>query len=283
MSTIPTVEFTQALASLLFATILFFIAFISAYKAGYFKWPAFHPNPKIGLTECFQLFLLFMTLQFIVFPLLLYWGFVQDIEKVKLDFELTGWLNLGAIYGMTFLLAIFFYFKRNQVHSLFASASPLYDIGIGILSWLIAFPSALLISQVMVLILTHYLGYTLEDQSAVIHMKKSLEDPNLFMATLFAVVLVVPILEEMLFRGFLQSSIRNYLSPFSSILISSILFSWFHFSFNQGMNNFNILTSLFVLALFLGFLRERQGNLLPSIALHATFNAISVAMIVLSS
>lgn len=279
---VVTVELAQHIVSLLFATVVVFIAYSIAIKADYFKLPASKNTSAIGLVDCFQLFLLFMSLQFIVFPLLLYWGFVQGNKNIPLDFEFSGWLNLGAIYGMTFLLGIFFYFKYHQIQTLFDSKGPLYDIWMGILSWFIAFPSALLFSQIMVIVLTDFFGYTLQDQSAVLHMKKSLEHPDLFMATMLAVVFVVPILEEIIFRGYLQTSLRKYLSPVPSILISSILFAWFHFSWNQGINNVNILLSLFVLALFLGFLRERQGNLLPSIALHSTFNAISVLMIFFS-
>lgn len=272
----------NTVVSIVFAALLALLALTSAYKAGYFKLPALNKPSSIDLADCFQLFLLFMTLQFVVFPLILYWGFVKGNEAL-LDFEFTGWLNLGAIFGMTLVVGLFLFFKRPQIHTLFTSSQPLFDLWLGVTSWLIAFPSALLISQILVLILTDFLGYTLQDQSAVMHMKKSLENPDLFMATVLAVVFVVPILEEIIFRGYLQTSLRKYLSPQVSILISSSLFAWFHFSQGQGVNNFNILFSLFVLALFLGFLRERQGNLLSSIALHSTFNGVSVALIFFGS
>lgn len=122
----------------------------------------------------------------------------------------------------------------------------------------------------------------LEDQTAVAHMKTSLQYPELFIPTLLAVIFLVPVLEETLFRGFLQTALAQKVGAMKAIIITAALFALFHFSEGQGVNNINILVTLFVFALFLGFVRERQGNLWPSIALHAFFNAISVLMIFLT-
>lgn len=282
MSDFLAVGIAEHLVSILFAILLCLTAFFFAYKLHYFKLPTLQ-TPYIHPGSCLELFILFMALQFFLFPMILYWGFIQGHEELKGDINYTGWLNILAIFGMGAILSAFFYIKRKEVKALFTSKKPFRDMGMGVISWLIAFPAALLISQILVLILTDFLGYTLHDQNAVIHMRQSLENPQLFLVTLLTVVFIVPILEEIIFRGFLQTTLRAFLPPFSAILISSALFALFHFSYSQGINNVNILISLFILALFLGYIRERQGNLLPAIALHATFNGISVAMIVLSA
>ena len=80
----------------------------------------------------------------------------------------------------------------------------------------------------------------------------------------------------MLFRGFLQTYIRKHLGPKQAIVITSLCFSFFHYASGQGLGNIMIITSLFVLALFLGFLYEKQGSLLAPMVLHASFNTISV-------
>ncbi|MBI3211827.1 MAG: CPBP family intramembrane metalloprotease [Simkania negevensis] len=49
----------------------------------------------------------------------------------------------------------------------------------------------------------------------------------------------------------------------------------FHLSSSQGVGNI----SLFIFALYLGFLYEKQCSLFASIALHMTFNSISVIRI----
>jgi membrane protease YdiL (CAAX protease family) len=105
--------------------------------------------------------------------------------------------------------------------------------------------------------------------------------PSLFAASMFAVTFVVPVLEEIIFRGYLQTSLTKRVGALKAIVMSSALFASFHFAAGQGINNFNIVGTLFVLSLFLGFLRERQGNLLPSMALHATFNGMSILMLLL--
>jgi len=84
-----------------------------------------------------------------------------------------------------------------------------------------------------------------------------------------------PIIEEILFRGFLQSWIRQHLGSKQAILITSLLFAFFHYSPEQGIANITIIASLFVFSLFIGFVYEKQGMLASPIMLHSLFNAIN--------
>jgi uncharacterized protein len=68
-----------------------------------------------------------------------------------------------------------------------------------------------------------------------------------------------------------------------SILLASLIFAFFHFSYSQGIDNIEVITSLFVFSCFLGFVYERQQSLWASVGLHALFNAISVVLIVLET
>ena len=84
------------------------------------------------------------------------------------------------------------------------------------------------------------------------------------------------ILEEFLFRGVLQNFLKKYFKRDVSIIITSLVFAFFHYSPSQKLSNISIIGSLFVLACFLSFLYERQKSLFAPIFLHATFNAISI-------
>lgn len=89
------------------------------------------------------------------------------------------------------------------------------------------------------------------------------------LAVIFAVV-VVPIFEEMLFRGFLQTSIRSVTqSPWAAIVMTSLLFAILH-----PMTH---IPALFCLACGLGYAYERSGSLYRSIFMHIFFNGFSVA------
>jgi len=116
----------------------------------------------------------------------------------------------------------------------------------------------------------------LPEQLAVRFLTMTFQYPRYFFLSVITIVAFAPILEEVLFRGFLQSLIRQHLGSKVAIFITSCCFSVFHYSPQQGFSNISIIGSLFALALFLGFVYERQGSLLASVALHASFNAFSV-------
>jgi membrane protease YdiL (CAAX protease family) len=106
-----------------------------------------------------------------------------------------------------------------------------------------------------------------------------MENPVLFPIIVILISIVVPVLEELLFRGCLQSWISQKLGKIKAILITSIVFALFHFSRSQGLSNLELFAALFVLSCYLGYLYERQQSLLAPIALHSIFNAISISML----
>jgi uncharacterized protein len=151
------------------------------------------------------------------------------------------------------------------------------DIRFAFLSFIVAFPLVIFINEILDLFLSHFFHFQeLPDQLAVHFLKKTFEYPRYFFLSVVTIVVFAPMLEEVLFRGFLQSFIRQHLGPKSAILITSLCFSFFHYSPEQGLSNLSIIGSLFPLALFLGFVYERQGSLFASMALHSFFNTINV-------
>jgi hypothetical protein len=280
MAAILPLEIYQHIGSIFFFFILAGVAIQVAFRQNYFTLPIKTTPPAlIDLWDTIQIFTLFISTQFLIVPLILYGIVAKRKEQIMADTELLGWLNLFAILIVAFLLGTFSFIKRKKMKPLFTSNHPAFDFGIGMASWLVAFPSAMFISQILIFILTDLFGFSLVDQTAVMNVKETMKYPMLFATSMFAVTFIVPILEEIIFRGFLQTALTKRLGAFKSILFSSALFAAFHFAANQGINNFNIVGTLFILSLFLGFIRERQGNLLPSIALHTTFNGISILML----
>jgi membrane protease YdiL (CAAX protease family) len=106
-----------------------------------------------------------------------------------------------------------------------------------------------------------------------------MEFPWLFWSSVILIVTLVPFLEEVLFRGFLQTWLRRVVGVSGAIWLTALTFALFHFSTSQGADNVELISSLFVLGCFLSFLRERQRSLWAPIGLHAAFNAISILMI----
>lgn len=150
---------------------------------------------------------------------------------------------------------------------------------LGVATWLLAFPLVSVVSQSLELLLTKVWDVKLVPQIPVQSLKTHTDNPVAFFAVGFAIAVVFPIVEEVLFRGFLQSWIRRYLPVEAAIVCASFIFMTLHYGPGLGWSNLPILSALFVLACFLGYIYERQRSLWAPIGLHMTVNTISVVVI----
>ncbi len=75
-----------------------------------------------------------------------------------------------------------------------------------------------------------------------------------------------PLVEELLFRGFVQSRLQRVTTPGSALVAQAVLFSAVHAVPGS-------LVSHAVIGLALGFLRNRTGTLYAPFVLHASYNA----------
>ena len=85
----------------------------------------------------------------------------------------------------------------------------------------------------------------------------------------FTAVVVVPFVEELIFRGMFQTMLRSYLKPWPAIFVASIVFIVFHANTEHWL-------ALYALSICLGYTYEKSGSLFRSIFVHALFNAMSV-------
>ena len=83
-----------------------------------------------------------------------------------------------------------------------------------------------------------------------------------------SLVVLAPIFEELIFRGWLYGKIRKKISLVPAVLIVSILFGAMHGQWNVGVN-------VFALSLFLCGLREFTGTIYASILLHMIKNGLA--------
>lgn len=86
------------------------------------------------------------------------------------------------------------------------------------------------------------------------------------------VVVLAPIAEELLFRGFLYRCLRNRLGALTSTAIIATVFGSLHYS---GPETLALLPPLVLLGALFCVLYERTGSLYPAILLHAINNAIA--------
>ncbi len=85
---------------------------------------------------------------------------------------------------------------------------------------------------------------------------------------ILSITLLAPVLEELLFRGAIQSELQLKYKPWIAILISSLLFGVVHLNPAQ-------IPFAFMLGMMFGWLYYRTGSLLPGIVGHVLNNSIA--------
>jgi membrane protease YdiL (CAAX protease family) len=96
--------------------------------------------------------------------------------------------------------------------------------------------------------------------------------------TFISLVILPPIVEETLMRGFLYTSLKKRLTKVNAALITSVIFAAAHLQFGSGAPLLWVAAiDTFVLSLFLVYLREKTGSLWASMTLHALKNGVAFA------
>lgn len=261
-----------------------------ARRCGYFKVgeslhaPHLH-NPLIGLLTYLILFIFAVPLALKFFTLV--------YSPLDTTFQAHPALFIGtaqvlSIIIITCFVIIFSLFQdRGVVKRIwkedFTLTSAFKDFGFGVLTWVISFPVVACVDQIGDLLTYLAFGVSRVEQVAVRFVRLSAESPFLLTVATISTVIAAPLLEEWIFRGFMQTYLKSKLGFVKALFVTALIFACFHFSPSQGTGNFTLILSLFTLALYLGFLYEKRKSLIAPIALHMTFNSISVIRIVLFS
>lgn len=84
-------------------------------------------------------------------------------------------------------------------------------------------------------------------------------------------VLLVPLLEEVIFRGMLHGALSRHVAPWAAVALSAAAFSLVHVSPL-------LMPYTLVLGLWLGWLHRRYESLVPAIVLHCCNNGLVLAV-----
>ena len=91
-----------------------------------------------------------------------------------------------------------------------------------------------------------------------------------FILLFLAIVIIAPVGEELLFRGFLQQFLEQHWKDVTrAILVTSLFFAIIH------MNSYWLI-QIYILGIFLGYLSWRTGSVIPSLILHAINNGTAL-------
>lgn len=110
-----------------------------------------------------------------------------------------------------------------------------------------------------------------DDRQLVV--KTMMDDPSplLRIVLILSAVVVAPLVEEVIFRGYLYAVIKRFSDRFLAAVTTSLLFALIH-------GNIPGLLPLFGLAIVLCIAYEMTGSLWVPISIHALFNSVNTAM-----
>jgi membrane protease YdiL (CAAX protease family) len=109
------------------------------------------------------------------------------------------------------------------------------------------------------------------------------QNPKVFLLLVPLSFLLVGPGEELLFRGLVQGTLRESLSPARAIVLASALFASIHLFSLSGEGKLIYIGLVFVLALVLGGIYEYTGNLTVPALVHGAYNAVQFAVAYLNA
>lgn len=131
----------------------------------------------------------------------------------------------------------------------------------------VGYVSYMLLSVLLLSIATAVLpGFNLEQEQNVGFANLAFQYE--YLLAFVTLVIIAPVAEEVLFRGYLFGQLRRWLPMWGAIVLTSLLFGFVHGAWNVGIDTF-------ALSVMLCVLRVTTGSLWAPILLHMTKNAIA--------
>jgi membrane protease YdiL (CAAX protease family) len=116
----------------------------------------------------------------------------------------------------------------------------------------------------------HGVGWSVLPQPALERLAESGFSTSGFALSVLGMVVLAPVFEEVIFRGYLFCAFGTVLPPLATQLLTAVLFGLAH--------GLDYALPIGMLALLFGWLRTRYQSLLPSIFAHAVHNGLTVAI-----
>ena len=114
-------------------------------------------------------------------------------------------------------------------------------------------------------------SFGIETVQNSVKMLQTSNDPALLGLMVIAAVIVAPICEEIVFRGYFYSASKKFAGPWAAGLCSALVFGAAH-------GDFAALLPLFVFGCVLAYIYEKTGSLWAPVAVHCSFNGTTVVI-----
>lgn len=204
---------------------------------------------------------------------LLYLLALMHVSFVGIDPTVFQSIIAAAIYLFAILIAIGVprWLKRETtLEDIGLSRWPSWgDIGLAPLGFIVYF----IASGILVYLASQIIGFDMSQvQNTGFTRLSQVYEYGLAFVTL---IVVAPLAEEILFRGFLYGKLRRHLPVWVSILVTSLLFGVVHGQWNVGVD-------VFALSVVLCVLRETTGSIWAGVLLHMLKNSVAFFIVFIS-
>jgi membrane protease YdiL (CAAX protease family) len=192
--------------------------------------------------------------------------FVPDLQALLLTQNATNFILIALFELLT--IGVIIAFVRGyglRLTDIGLKKFKLSDLGLALGGFVIYFIASIVISALVSVLIPF-------DQKQVQDIGFSNPQGLELVMVFVAIVILAPLAEELLFRGFIFQGIRRRLPFWPTAIIVSALFGLVHFQFNVGLD-------VFALSLVLCWLRERTGSLWPGILLHSAKNLVAFLLL----
>jgi membrane protease YdiL (CAAX protease family) len=170
--------------------------------------------------------------------------------------------------SLVIITAVFVLWPRALAGIDFFAGSTLRAVAAGVMwgipAWIVATMLAAIVAQLLAM-------FHIQPEPQIAEQFIDLANPWI---AVLATVVVAPIAEETFFRGVAFNAWAREYGVRRAVVLSALLFALIHGSLGA-------LVPIFVLGVALAVIYRRTGNLASNIALHATFNGISVLIALL--
>jgi membrane protease YdiL (CAAX protease family) len=222
----------------------------------------------------FVTFGIYLAAQILAYSLLLGFNVIAGRDPSGLFESSSSKLVFSALIAYITYVLIRGYLKRagNSLADIGLKvpklSDPLFAIGgffVYFLSFVITAPLLKLFIPSLDLEQSQDLGFVLKDGLAVL---------------IISLVIIPPIIEEILIRGFLFGGLRTRLNFWTSTILTSIVFGLAHLPGGEGGPLWVGLVDTFLLSVVLCYLREKTNGLAAPILLHMIKNALALTYLV---
>ncbi len=197
------------------------------------------------------------------------WGFkLSGVSLISLNPSILNTLLASLIYLITLAFVILLPLRIKKIKTsrkeIGLTRLPRWGDILLAPAGLVAY---LIVSSLLILLATKVLpGFNIDQvQDTGFSQVSQRYEYVLAFATL---VVVAPIAEEILFRGYLFGKLKKYVPVWVAVIITSVLFGTVHGSWNVAIDTF-------ALSIMLCLLREFTGSIWSSILLHMIKNGIA--------